>query len=176
MAPPTRGPPWRMPCQIPTYLGEISTEHKRRCILAHSLSSLGLFWIPNGNSCFARPQQRGADTTETSPQEQEPFISETIVAVQTSGIRGIKCGSEHQCPLWADVVRHSSGECAAYRHQAIRQGICCIIQLRLKTTSVSCLCIHRASERTLAFPPAPRLFKAVQIPGSQKETRPTMMI
>jgi precorrin-6B methylase 1 len=35
---------------------------------------------------------------------------------------------------------------------------------------------HRSQRLTLALPPAPRLLSAVQMPGSQKATKPTITI
>lgn len=169
-----------MPIQIPTYLYDVNNNAFRYLVPAIDLPpSLLSLRVSDRNSSLTSRQARRSNTAKHRSQKQKPLVSISIIAIKTGCIRCVESSANEQRPLGGEFIADASGDEAADRHQPVCKSVGGIAKewLYKNVSAIPQLtCSDKVPILTEAFPPAPKLFNAVQIPGSQNATRPTITI
>ena len=93
------------------------------------------FRIRERNRRFGHPKDARRDTTQGRPKESKPLDSEPIVGVQASRVRCIPHRSKDKGPFDANETDDDAAEAAGDNHQAERESIRAVDQVRFLFTA-----------------------------------------
>lgn len=97
----------------------------------HISATLAGLGVPKRHGSLAGPEQAGAEAAGDGAHQNEPDVSEAVVAIQARRIDGVPDGAQKQRPVEADAVGHGRAKQAEEAHDGKDEGVGGVDQVRL---------------------------------------------